>query len=221
MVVVFIISYLPEKAMDSVIATIAIMSNKALQDIYKKIVDDPDNAWAKDKGYLPLYAASKKSKIVIVGQAPGRKAQEGAKPWGDASGDKLRSWLGLSEKEFYDPDIVALLPMDFYYPGKGVHGDLPPRKGFAEKWHPQLLEQMPNANIFILIGNYAQKYYLGKLAKATLTETVHSYQEYLPKYFPLVHPSPLNFRWQTKNPWFTQDLVPVLKEFVREQLKTK
>lgn len=185
-----------------------------LQKIFQAIVDDPDNAQAKAAGYQPLYTASKRAKMVIVGQAPGRKAQESGIPWNDVSGVKLRTWLGVSDEQFYDPDLFALLPMDFYFPGKGEHGDLPPRKDFAPKWHPQLLAHMPEVRLIILIGGYAQKYYLGKTAKPNLTQTVQAYEEYLPKFFPLVHPSPLNFRWQNKNPWFVDALVPVLQATV-------
>jgi uracil-DNA glycosylase len=140
------------------------------------------------------------------------------RPWNDVSGQLLRKWLGVTDEQFYDPDLIALVPMDFYYPGKGTHGDLPPRKGFAEKWHPVLLEHMPNVELIILIGAYAQKYYLGKNAKRTLTETVYAYEEYLPTYFPLVHPSPLNFRWRSKNGWFETDVVPKLSKAIEEIL---
>src|SRR5690606_27598968 len=158
--------------------------------------------------------ASAKSKIIIAGQAPGRKAQESQKPWNDASGIKLRSWMGVTDEQFYDPDLFALLAMDFYYPGKAAHGDLPPRKDFAPKWHVRLLEHMPEVKLIVTVGSYSQKYYLSERAKRTLTETVRSYDEYLPDYFPLVHPSPLNFRWQTQNPWFEAEVVPELRKRV-------
>lgn len=186
-----------------------------LEAIYAAITDDPMNAEMTAKGYAPLYTAGTKAKIAIIGQAPGSRAQESMKPWNDASGIMLRKWLGVSDEEFYDPNIIALIPMDFYYPGKAAHGDLPPRKGFAEKWHPKLFEAMPNVQLIILIGAYAQKYYLGKTAKSNLTETVRAYKEYLPDYFPLVHPSPLNFRWRAKNPWFELEVVPELARYVR------
>ena len=187
--------------------------------IREEIIEDPMNADMRAKGYVPVYTAGSKAKIVIVGQAPGIKAQTTKKPWNDVSGKLLREWLDMGEEQFYDPNVVALIPMDFYYPGKGVHGDLPPRKDFAAKWHPQLLEHMPHVELIILIGAYSQKYYLGKNAKRTLTETVRAYEEYLPRYFPLVHPSPLNFRWQAKNPWFTAEVVPELTTLVKGVLK--
>ncbi len=184
------------------------------ESIFQEIIDDPMNAEMKDKGFIPVYTAGPKAKIVIVGQAPGAKAQVSMKPWNDVSGIALRKWLGITDEQFYDPNIIALVPMDFFYPGKAAHGDLPPRKGFAEKWHPRLLALMPNIKLIIVIGAYAQKYYLGKNAKRNLTETVLAYTEYLPTYFPLVHPSPLNFRWRTRNPWFERDVVPKLAKEV-------
>lgn len=189
--------------------------------IYQEIERDPSNESMRAQGFLPLYTAGAKAKIVIIGQAPGLRAQRLMRPWQDASGDKLRDWLGVSDEQFFDPDLISLLPMDFYFPGKGPHGDLPPRRGFAERWHPQLLALMPAVKLTILIGNYAQKHYLGNNAKANLTETVRNYQDYLPQYFPLVHPSPLNFRWQAKNPWFTHDVVPVLRATVKNIVQDK
>ena len=126
--------------------------------------------------------------------------------------------MGLSRAEFYETDLIAQIPMDFYYPGKAGHGDIPPRKGFAEKWHPLLLEGMPNIETMLLIGNYAQAYYLDKRRKKDLTETIKNYKSYLPEYFPLVHPSPLNIGWLKRNPWFEKDVLPVLKEIVRVSL---
>lgn len=187
--------------------------------IHQAIMDDPMNAGMTAKGYMPVYAAGPKAKIVIVGQAPGSKAQASMKPWNDVSGILLRKWLGVTDEQFYDADLFALIPMDFYYPGKGTHGDLPPRVGFAEKWHPRLLELMPNVRLIILIGAYSQKYYLGKTAKSNLTKTVRVYEEYLPMYFPLVHPSPLNFRWRAINPWFELEVIPELHALVHRILK--
>ena len=186
------------------------------QKIFEEICDDPENKEMKQKWYEPVYTAWAKAKIVIVGQAPGRKAQETKKPWNDVSWETLRKWLWVTEEQFYDSDLISLIPMDFYYPGKGNHWDLPPRKWFAEKWHPILLENMPEVKLFILIWAYSQKYYLAKNIKSNLTETVHSYEEYLPKYFPIVHPSPLNFRWRSKNPWFENEVIPELQKLVRK-----
>ncbi|HUB93529.1 MAG TPA: uracil-DNA glycosylase family protein [Verrucomicrobiae bacterium] len=189
-----------------------------LQRIYEAIRSDPDSQVTVGADFPPLYTASETARLVLVGQAPGLKAQQSGIPWNDASGDKLRLWLGMSREKFYDSQLVSLLPMDFYYPGKGLHGDLPPRKGFAPLWHPQILAEMPDVRLFILIGSYAQRFYLGTSAKKTLTDTVRSFHEYLPEYFPLVHPSPLNFRWQVKNPWFMSDVIPELQAYVRNLL---
>ncbi len=193
-----------------------------MKDIFQKIrqniMDDSMNRPMKKVGYEPLYTAGPKAKIVIIGQAPGLQAQLSKTAWHDASGITLRKWLGVTEKQFYNPNVISLLPMDFYYPGKAEHGDLPPRKGFAQKWHSLLLEQMPKIKLFILIGLYAQKHYLAKNFKTNLTQTVHAYQDYLPLYFPLVHPSPLNFRWQAKNPWFAKKVVPELTRIVAQVL---
>jgi uracil-DNA glycosylase len=193
----------------------------SFQQIYKAIVNDTMNTEMTDRGYIPVYTAGPEARIVIVGQAPGSKAQATARPWNDASGVLLRKWLGISDEQIYNPQLVALLPMDCYYPGKGLHGDLPPRKGFADKWHPQLLALMPRVELIILIGAYAQKHYLGKDMKKNLTETVRAYTNYQPKFFPLVHPSPLNFRWQSKNPWFEETVVPVLRKQVQEIVNRK
>ena len=182
--------------------------------ITEKLRQDPRNASYTKRGVGLIYQLSDKAEILIIGQAPGRKVEESGVPFAD----KLREWMGVSEEEFYSQKI-AILPMDFYYPGKGKTGDLPPRKFIAEEYHPEILKLMPNIKLTILIGQYAMKYYLGSAVKENLTETVRAFQDYLPEYFPIVHPSPLNFRWQAKNPWFEEEVVPVLRERVREILK--
>jgi uracil-DNA glycosylase len=197
-----------------------ISSAEALEHLRAEIASDPSNAWAKDLGYQPLYTAAPSSRIAVIGQAPGRRAQEKMTPWNDPSGVRLRSWLDIDVAVFYDADSIALLPMDFYYPGKGTHGDLPPRKDFAPLWHPKIIEQMPDLRLTILIGGYAQTHYLASRVKPTLTETVRAYREYGPAVIPLVHPSPLNFRWMKKNPWFDQDVVPELRRLVHAALTT-
>lgn len=188
------------------------------EEIKQKIIDDPMNKDYTERGIPPLFKASKEARIVIVGQAPGRKAEESQMVWNDFSGDRLREWMGISREVFYKTDRIAHVPMDFYYPGKLKSGDAPPRKGFAKKWHPFILDEMPNVKILILIGNYAQKHYLGKSCEKSLTETVRSYQKYLPEYFPLVHPSPLNIGWLKHNPWFENEVIPFLKELISKYL---
>lgn len=189
-----------------------------LSSIYQEIADDPSNAAARKSGYLPLYTAAAAARVVIIGQAPGKRAQESGTPWDDPSGAKLRLWLGVTDEQFYDPRLFAILPMDFYFPGKGAHGDLPPRQEFAPRWHPRILAELRRIRLTILIGAYAQKHYLSGRIKPSLTETVRAYEEYLPATIPLVHPSPLNFRWQARNPWFEQQVIPVLRGKVREAL---
>ncbi len=188
-------------------------------EIRNAIMADAMNASYTENGIPPLYTASRKARIVIVGQAPGRQAEETRLIWNDLSGDRLREWMGVTRAEFYDSGHIALLPMDFYFPGKSKSGDLPPRKGFAEKWHPRLLAEMPDLAITFLIGSYAQKYYLGERREKNLTETVRHFDKYLPAYLPLVHPSPLNQRWLKKNPWFETDVVRALRDKVQEVLR--
>lgn len=173
------------------------------------------------KGCNPVISASKESKIVIIGQAPGKKVHESGVPWDDQSGDNLRSWLGVDKQEFYNPDNFALVGMGFCYPGKGKSGDLPPRKECAPEWHPSLFEMMQESELIILIGAYAQKYYLKKNAKRNLTETVYHFHEYLPRYFTLPHPSPRNNIWQAKNKWFPEEVLPHLKDKVSTILSSK
>ncbi len=192
--------------------------NKTFDTIRKEIINDPTNIQFKKLGYEPLFIVDKEAKIVIIGQAPGKKAQETNIVWDDKSGIRLKEWLGIDDKTFRDKTKIAILPMDFYYQGKGKSGDLPPRKDFASKWHKKILDLMPNVELIILVGNYAQKYYLIN-KKENLTETVRAYKEYLPKYFPIVHPSPLNFRWLNKNLWFEKELVPILRKRVKEILE--
>lgn len=173
---------------------------------------DPMNQTYTENGIAPLFKATKDARIVIVGQAPGRKAEETRLFWNDPSGDRLREWMGVTREEFYGSEYLAQLPMDFYYPGKAKTGDKPPRKGFAEKWHPRLLAEMPKVETIFVVGSYAQRYYLGDKRKENLTETVKNFRAYLPKYLPLVHPSPLNHGWLKRNPWFESDVIPVIRE---------
>ncbi|OJF90775.1 uracil-DNA glycosylase family protein [Alkalibacterium sp. 20] len=184
------------------------------EEIKREIMADPMNETYTNRGVSPLFKASKEARIAVVGQAPGRKAEESQLFWNDPSGDRLREWMGISRDVFYSTEKIAHLPMDFYYPGKAKSGDVPPRKGFAEKWHPQLLKEMPQVETIILIGSYAQKYYLGKRREKNLTETVRNFEQYMPEYLPLVHPSPLNYGWMKKNPWFEMEVLPTLKELV-------
>lgn len=190
-----------------------------LKKIYNDIINDQENIDYTNKGWQPLYNVTSKSKILIIGQAPGIKAQTKNKTWDDKSGDKLRTWLGVTKSEFFNPDIFGMLPMDFYYPGKGKTGDLPPRIEFAQKWHPKIISNLPNLKLIVLIGNYSQKYYLGDKYKRTLTETVKSFKEFIPNFFPLPHPSPLNFRWFNNNLWFELEALPKFKKLINAIIK--
>lgn len=166
--------------------------------------------------YLPLGAKpvlqfSPTSRIIIIGQAPGVKAHNSGIPWNDASGERLRNWLGVDAAMFYNADEFALVPMGFCYPGKSKSGDLPPRPECAPLWHEQLFAMAQHAQLKILIGNYAQTYYLGNKQKSTLTETVKAFSEYLPSVIVLPHPSPRNNIWLKKNAWFEKELLAVLR----------
>ena len=196
------------------------MNDKKFDKIIKRLKEDSRNKSYTERGIPPIFQVSPKAQILIIGQAPGKKVEESLIPFNDKSGEKLVQWMGIDRDTFYSEEI-AILPMDFYYPGKGKTGDLPPRSFIAKEYHKDILELMPDIKLTILIGSYSMKYYLGKGMKENLTETVRRYKEYLPKYFPIVHPSPLNFRWQKANPWFEGEVVPVLKDMVGKILSDR
>ncbi|PFG84207.1 uracil-DNA glycosylase family protein [Lactococcus lactis] len=189
------------------------------KEIFEAIKADPQNKEYTKEGIEPLYSVHKEAKICIIGQAPGIRAQESRLFWNDPSGDRLRDWLGIDRTTFYKSNKISILPLDFYFPGKGKSGDLPPRAGFAQKWHKVLLEEMPEIELFILVGSYAIKYYLNLKSSAKTTEVIRYFEAYLPKYFPLVHPSPRNNIWLAKNPWFEPELLPELKKRVAQLMK--
>jgi uracil-DNA glycosylase family 4 len=173
------------------------------------------------KDYLPnlpkpIVRASEQSKVLIIGQAPGQKVQNSGIPWDDLSGKELRRWLGVSSEQFYDTNLFAIMPMGMCFPGVGKSGDLPPRKECATTWHEKVLAKMPNIQLTLLIGKYAQEYYLKENAHASLTETVKNYQQYAPQYFPLPHPSPRNKFWMKKNDWFEASNIPVLASTIHQ-----
>lgn len=170
-------------------------------------------------GPRPVVSIHPESKILVVGQAPGTKVHATGIPWNDPSGDELRRWLQVDRETFYNPEIFGIMPMGFCYPGRGKGGDLPPRKECAPQWHEPLISQMPQVKLILLIGSYSQAYYLKK-RKKTLTETVRDFVEYLPTYFPLVHPSPRNRMWMRRNPWFEEEVLPVLRRCVRQLLSS-
>ncbi|AQP52881.1 uracil-DNA glycosylase [Vagococcus penaei] len=190
--------------------------NDIFTTIFKEIKQDPMNHSFTSKGIDPLYFAGPEATVLIIGQAPGKKAEQSRLYWNDASGDRLRNWIGMSRKEFYTSNKLAILPMDFYFPGKGKSGDLPPRKEFAKKWHPRLIEAMPKLQLIILVGSYATHHYLQLKTSIRLTDIVSNYDRYYPPYFPLIHPSPRNQIWMKKNPWFENTVLPSLKTVVQK-----
>lgn len=163
----------------------------------------------------PVLQVHRSARVGVFGQAPGKRVHESGKPFTDPSGDRLRAWLDVSADEFYDDKRIAIVPMGFCFPGYNEKGaDLPPRKECAAKWREPLIEAMPNLDLCILIGGYAQKWHLGANAKKTLTETVAAWRDYEPKFIPTPHPSWRNNTWLKKNPWFEEDLLPVLRRRV-------
>jgi uracil-DNA glycosylase len=163
-------------------------------------------------GPRPVLRVASTARLLIIGQAPGTKVHETGIPWNDRSGDRLRQWLGMDRDSFYDETRIAIMPMGFCYPGADKNGgDLPPRRECAPKWHARLRGNLPDVELTLLVGSYAQAHYLGDRRKATMTETVRAWRDYRPEFLPLPHPSWRNTGWLKKNPWFEKELVPVLR----------
>ena len=172
-------------------------------------------------GPRPVLRARTSARLLIVGQAPGTRVHETGVPWNDPSGDRLRHWLDLEPKAFYDEARIAIVPMGFCYPGRDERGgDRPPRPECAPLWHPPLRAALPGIELTLLVGGYAQRYYLGKRREAALTETVRAWRDYLPDIMPLPHPSWRNTAWLKKHPWFEADLVPVLRQRVASLMES-
>ena len=168
-------------------------------------------------GARPVLQLHPQAKVLIAGQAPGKKAHQSGVPFDDASGDRLRDWMGVTREVFYDPGKIAILPMGFCFPGSGKSGDLPPRPECAPAWRKQLLEELPHLEATLVIGRYAQAYHFSE-AGATVTDLVKSWRSYWPQKIPLPHPSPRNNLWLRRNPWFETELLPSLRERVSEVL---
>lgn len=171
-------------------------------------------------GVRPVLQVNPSAKILIAGQAPGRKVHESGIPFDDASGDRLRHWMGISKETFYDANKIAILPMGFCYPGKGKSGDLPPRPECEPAWRKQLINQLPNIELVLVLGKYAQTYHFGNTG-SSLTDLVKSWEAYWPSKVPLPHPSPRNNIWFSKNSWFERDVVPSLQKKCRHLLHEK
>ena len=167
----------------------------------------------------PVFLVGARARLLIVGQAPGRRVHETGIPWTDPSGDNLRAWLGMDRAAFYDTSRVAIVPAGLCFPGTGPNGDLPPRPECAPLWQPRFRAALPRIGLVLLIGQYAQAYYLGRDSKANLTETVRSWRDYQPEFFPLPHPSPRNRLWLKKNPWFARAVIPALRRRVKAVLQ--
>jgi uracil-DNA glycosylase len=156
---------------------------------------------------------------LIAGQAPGKKVHESGVPFEDASGDRLREWMGVTREVFYDAKQIAILPMGFCFPGTGKSGDLPPRPECAPEWRDRLLGHLPHLEVTLVVGQYAQAYHMHE-KRSSLTETVRAWRTYWPKIVPLPHPSPRNNIWLSRNSWFEKELLPKLRSRVSEALKT-
>lgn len=165
-------------------------------------------------GPRPIARFSRKSQIVIIGQAPGTRVHSSGIAWDDASGDRLREWTGLSAEQFYDERRVAQVPMGFCYPGKGSSGDLPPRRECAPLWHNRVLLMLPKARLTLLVGSHAQKRYLPGTNAMPMTERVRNFSDFLPEFFPLPHPSWRSTGWMRRNPWFEADVLPILRQTI-------
>lgn len=169
-------------------------------------------------GPRPVLQLHPKAVILIAGQAPGRKVHESGVPFDDASGNRLREWLGVTREEFYDPRAIAILPMGFCYPGSGSSGDLEPRPECARTWREQLLSELRAVKLTVVLGQYAQAYHFNG-GGSSLTEFVMSWRTYWPSMIPLPHPSPRNNLWLRRNPWFERDLLPPLRKRVSQVLR--
>ncbi|GIX29732.1 MAG: uracil-DNA glycosylase [Porticoccaceae bacterium] len=167
-------------------------------------------------GPRPVLRAAPQARILIVGQAPGRRVHETGLPWNDPSGDCLRRWLALDRETFYDAERIAIVPMGLCYPGRGPSGDLPPRRECAPRWHPPLLAALPRLELVLLVGRYAIEHYLGR--QSSVAAAVRDWGKAPPPFFPLVHPSPRNRRWLRDNPWFEAEVVPAARARVHALL---
>jgi len=168
----------------------------------------------------PVFRAAKSSRLLIVGQAPGRRVHETGIPWNDPSGDVLRGWLAVDRDEFYDTARIAIVPVGLCYPGTVDGADLPPPRQCAPLWQPRFRAALPAIGLTLLVGHYAQKYWLGAHDKGSLSERVRRFRDYLPEFFPLPHPSWRNKGWLKRNPWFEEEVIPALRRRVKACMRT-
>ena len=168
----------------------------------------------------PVFRAARPARLLIVGQAPGRRVHETGIPWNDPSGDVLRGWLAMDRDEFYDTSRIAIVPVGLCYPGTVDGADLPPPRACAPLWQPRFRAALPAIGLTLLVGSYAQKYWLGTRNKLSLSDTVRSWRDFLPEFFPLPHPSWRNQAWLKRNPWFEADVIPALRRRVKACIRT-
>ena len=183
---------------------------KAIDTLHREIASCQICADTLGHEPRPVVQFSAQSRICIIGQAPGTKVHASGTPWDDDSGDRLREWLGMDKPAFYNPDNIALVPMGFCYPGKASGGDKPPRKECAPQWHERVLKSMPNVQLTLLVGTYAQAYYLPDTKRQSMTERVGAYADHAP-FLPLPHPAWRVRMWMAKNPWYESELLPKLR----------
>ena len=169
-------------------------------------------------GPRPVLRAGETARILVVGQAPGVRVHTTGIPWGDPSGERLRTWMGVDNDVFYDESRVAIIPMGYCYPGRGNGGDMPPRSECASLWLDHLLAKLPRIELTLLIGQYAQRHFLARRRKPSLAETAKAWREYAPQYIPLPHPSPRNQPWFKRHVWFEEQLVPMLQSRIKTLL---
>lgn len=229
----------PEKRMfepkrPSIVGTISVFASARSKPVKKEAIAAPKTDYSTLEALLvavrdcraceahlplgprPVLRVGETARILIVGQAPGMRVHSTGVPWDDASGERLRGWMGVDDATFYDDSRIAIIPMGYCYPGRGMSGDLPPRRECATLWLDQLLARLPSIELTLLIGQYAQRHFLSNRQKRSLTQTVRSWREYAPRFIPLPHPSPRNQPWFKRHPWFERQLLPVL----RARLKT-
>ncbi len=195
------------------------MTEKAFKILLKEVRACTLCAKELPLGPRPVLQAGADARILIAGQAPGVKVHESGVPFADASGDRLREWMGIDKKIFYDTSLIAILPMGFCYPGTGSSGDVAPRRECAPEWRERLLAAMPKIELTLVIGQYAQAWHMPETSELSLTERVQAWRAAWPKMIPLPHPSPRNNIWLKKNPWFDEEVVPALRKRVAKMVK--